>query len=78
MFNKMNAQATAIVGVTSLGANMQVWQFPINFVLQTSPKKKVGAYILFGGGAYRVKGEITAATTTGGLSATPSGACGTP
>ena len=71
MYNYMSAKDNAITNVTGLGANLQVWQFDFNLVLRTKPHKKVGAYIIFGGGFYKVKGEITAATLTGGTVCDP-------
>ena len=62
MYNYFNAKKTAVTNIVELGANLQVWQFDFNLVLRTKPNKKVGAYIIFGGGFYNVKGEITAAT----------------
>jgi hypothetical protein len=71
MYNYMSAKDNAITNVTGLDANLQVWQFDFNLVLRTKPDKRVGAYLIFGGGFYNVKGEITQATVTGGIVCDP-------
>ncbi len=71
MYNYMSAKDDAITNATGLDANLQVWQFDFNLVLRTKPDKNVGAYLIFGGGFYNVKGEITALTLQGGTICDP-------